>query len=247
VNARDAMPSGGRFILETSAVQLDEGFADQQIPPGKYIMLAVSDTGCGMNEATVSRIFEPFFTTKEAGKGTGLGLATVYGIIKHSAGHILVYSEPRHGTTFKIYLPNAEDKIRLASKPEVETVSPKRQGTTILLVEDDEIMRGLTRQLLKEHGYAVVEVDDGKSALEWLESHPDPIDLLLTDVVMRRMSGPELVERLSVSRPALKVVYMSGYTGELMANRELLKPGVTLIEKPFSRTILLNTIHEKLG
>jgi PAS domain S-box-containing protein len=247
VNARDAMPSGGKFILETSAVQLEEGFAEQHIPPGKYILLAVSDTGCGMNEATVSRIFEPFFTTKEAGKGTGLGLATVYGIVKHSAGHILVYSEPGHGTTFKIYLPSAEDKIGLGSKPETETVSPKRQGTTILLVEDDEIMRGLTRQLLKEHGYTVVEADDGKSALDWLESHPDPIDLLLTDVVMRRMSGPELVERLSVSRPALKVVYMSGYTGELMANRELLKHGVTLIEKPFSRTTLLNTIHEKLG
>jgi PAS domain S-box-containing protein len=249
VNARDAMPGGGKFILETSAVKLDEGFAEQHqaMAPGKYVMLAVSDTGSGMDEATVSRIFEPFFTTKETGKGTGLGLATVYGIVKHRAGHILVYSEPGHGTTFKIYLPSAEDKIGLGSKAEIETVSPKRQGSTILLVEDDEIMRGLTRLLLKEHGYTVVEADDGKSALEWLESHPDPIDLLLTDVVMRRMSGPELVERLSLSRPALKVVYMSGYTGELMANRELLKPGVTLVEKPFSRTTLLNTIHEKLG
>jgi CheY-like chemotaxis protein len=176
-----------------------------------------------------------------------LGLATVYGIVKQSAGHIMVYTERGQGTTFKIYLPNAEHKIGLGSKAEIETVSPKRQGTTILLVEDDEIMRGLTRQLLKEHGYTVVEADDGKSALDWLESHPEPIDLLLTDVVMRRMSGPELVERLSASRPALKVVYMSGYTGELMANREVLKPGVTLLEKPFSRTALLNTIHEKLG
>jgi CheY-like chemotaxis protein len=159
----------------------------------------------------------------------------------------MVYSEPGHGTTFKIYLPSAEHKIGLASKPEVETVTPKRQGTTVLLVEDDEIMRGLTRKLLEEHGYTVVDADDGKSALEWLESHPGPIDLLLTDVVMRRMSGPELVERLSASRPILKVVYMSGYTGELMANREVLKPGVTLLEKPFSRSALLNTIHEKLG
>ena len=249
VNARDAMPGGGKFILETSAVRLDEGIAEQHqaLAPGKYVMLAVSDTGSGMDEATVSRIFEPFFTTKEAGKGTGLGLATVYGIVKQSAGHILVYTEQGQGTTFKIYLPNAEHKIGLGSKTEIENVSPKRQGTTILLVEDDEIMRGLTRQLLKEHGYTVVEADDGKSALDWLESHPEPIDLLLTDVVMRRMSGPELVERLSASRPALKVVYMSGYTGELMANREVLKPGVTLLEKPFSRTALLNTIHEKLG
>ena len=248
VNARDAMPRGGKFILETSAVRFDEDFGEQHqaMAAGKYVVLAVSDTGSGMDETTVSRIFEPFFTTKEAGKGTGLGLATVYGIVKQSAGHILVYSEPGHGTTFKIYLPSAEHKIGLRSKPEVETVSPKRQGTTILLVEDDEIMRSLTKKLLEEHGYTVIEADDGKSALEWVESHPDPIDLLLTDVVMRRMSGPELVQRLNVSRPNLKVVYMSGYTGELMANREVLKPGVTLLEKPFSRTALLNTIHEKL-
>jgi two-component system cell cycle sensor histidine kinase/response regulator CckA len=210
-------------------------------------MLAVSDTGTGMSEDTVSRVFEPFFTTKEAGKGTGLGLATVYGIVKQSAGHIMVYSEPGQGTTFKIYLPSAEYKMGVASKVETETISPKRQGTTILLVEDDEIMRSLTRKLLEEHGYSVVEADDGKSALEWVNSHPDLIDLLLTDVVMRRMSGPELAERLSTSHPTLKVVYMSGYTGELMANREVLKPGVTLLEKPFSRTALLNTIHTSLG
>jgi len=249
VNARDAMPRGGKFILETGAVNFDEDFADQRqaMAAGKYVLLAVSDTGSGMDEATVSRIFEPFFTTKEAGEGTGLGLATVYGIVKQSAGHILVYSEPGCGTTFKIYLPSAEHKIGLASKAEVETVSPKRQGTTILLVEDDEIMRSLTRQLLQEHGYTVVEADDGKSALEWVESHPGPIDLLLTDVVMRRMSGPELAERLNPSHPTLKVVYMSGYTGELMANREVLKPGVTLLEKPFTRAALLNTIYAKLG
>jgi CheY-like chemotaxis protein len=215
--------------------------------PGKYVVLAVSDTGGGMDETTVARIFEPFFTTKEAGKGTGLGLATVYGIVKQSAGHIMVYSEPGQGTTFKIYLPSADHKIGVKSKPEVETVSPKRQGATILLVEDDEIMRSLTRKLLQEHGYTVFEADDGKSALEWVRSHAGPIDLLLTDVVMRRMSGPELVERLSKSRPTLKVVYMSGYTGELMANRQVLKPGVTLLEKPFSRTALLNTIHATLG
>ncbi len=249
VNARDAMPRGGKFILETGAVKFDESFAEQQqaLKPGKYVLLAVSDTGIGMDEATVSRIFEPFFTTKEAGKGTGLGLATVYGIVKQSAGHVMVYSEPGHGTTFKIYLPSAEHKIGLASKPEVESVAPKRQGTTILLVEDDEIMRSLTRKLLEEHGYTVAEADDGKSALEWVEAHPGPIDLLLTDVVMRHMSGPELAERLSASRSSLKIVYMSGYTGELMANREVLKPGVSLLEKPFSRNALLNTVHEKLG
>jgi len=249
VNARDAMPRGGKFILETRAEKFDEAFAEQHqaMAAGKYVLLAVSDTGSGMDEATVSRIFEPFFTTKEVGKGTGLGLSTVYGIVKQSAGHILVYSEPGHGTTFKIYLPSADHKIGLASKPEVETVAPKRQGTTILLVEDDETMRTLTRQLLQEHGYTVIEADDGKSALERVQSHPDPIDLLLTDVVMRRMSGPELVERLSVSHPDLKVVFMSGYTGELIAEREVLKRGVTLLEKPFSRAALLNTIHTALG
>jgi PAS domain S-box-containing protein len=248
VNARDAMPHGGKFILETGAVSFDEAFADQNqaMRPGKYILLAVSDTGHGMDEATMSRIFEPFFTTKDKGKGTGLGLATVYGIVKQSAGHILVYSEPGHGTTFKIYLPSADHKIGLGSKVEVETVGPERQAT-ILLVEDDEIMRSLTRQLLQEHGYTVVEADDGKSALEWAESHPQPVDLLLTDVVMRRMSGPELVERLHPSRPTLKVVYMSGYTGELIAEREMLQRGITLLEKPFSRTTLLNTIHATLG
>jgi PAS domain S-box-containing protein len=249
VNARDAMPRGGKFILETGAVKFDEAFAEQHqaMAAGKYVVLAVSDTGSGMDEATISRIFEPFFTTKELGKGTGLGLATVYGIVKQSAGHILVYSEPGQGTTFKIYLPSADHKIGIGSTAEPETVSPKRQGTTILLVEDDEIMRGLTRQLLQEHGYTVVEADDGKSALEWVQSHPGPVDLLLTDVVMRRMSGPELVERLNASHPTLKVVYMSGYTGELIAEREVLKRGITLLEKPFTRTALLNTIHATLG
>jgi PAS domain S-box-containing protein len=249
VNARDAMPRGGKLILETGAVRFDEDFADQHqtMGAGKYVVLAVSDTGTGMDEDTISRIFEPFFTTKEVGKGTGLGLATVYGIVKQSSGHILVYSEPGHGTTFKIYLPSADHKVGVGSKSEPETISPKREGITILLVEDDEIMRSLTRQLLQEHGYTVVEANDGKSALEWVQSHPVQIDLLLTDVVMRRMSGPELVERLDASHPTLKVIYMSGYTGELMAEREVLKRGITLLEKPFTRTALLNTIHTTLG
>jgi PAS domain S-box-containing protein len=249
VNARDAMPRGGKFILETGAARFDEAFAAQHqaMSAGKYVQLAVSDTGHGMDETTVSRIFEPFFTTKEPGKGTGLGLATVYGIVRQSAGHIFVYSEPGHGTTFKIYLPDAEQKIGAGSKPEADSVSPKSHGSTILLVEDDEIMRHLTRQLLQEHGYTVVEADDGKAALEWLESNPAHIDLLLTDVVMRHMSGPELAERLHTSHPALKVAYMSGYTGELMANRKMLKPGAILLEKPFTRTALLNTVHAMLG
>ncbi len=249
VNARDAMPRGGKLILETAAARFEETLAEQHqnMPPGDYILLAVSDTGSGMDEATVARAFEPFFTTKEMGKGTGLGLATVYGIVKQSAGHILVYSEPGHGTTFKIYLPNADHKIGLASKPDIETVAPTGQGATILLVEDDEIMRNLTRKLLEEHGYIVAEANDGKAALQWVQTHPDEIDLLLTDVIMRNMSGPELVANLTASIPNLKVVYMSGYTGEAIAEREVLKRGINLLEKPFSRTALLNTIHKTLA
>jgi PAS domain S-box-containing protein len=249
VNARDAMPHGGKFILETDAVEVDQPFAEQHRPlvAGKYIMLAVSDTGIGMDRTTLSRIFEPFFTTKELGKGTGLGLATVYGIVKQSGGHTWVYSEPGRGTTFKIYFPSAEHKIGAGAPAESETVVPKRPGTTILLVEDDEIMRSLTRQLLREQGYTVFEAHDGKSALEWVASRPGQIDLLLTDVVMPGIGGPELVERLTASHPGLKVVYMSGYTGELMAEREGLKRDITLLEKPFTRTALLNTLHKTLG
>ncbi len=248
VNARDAMPRGGKFILETDIVDVDQLFAEQHPPlaAGKYVMLAVSDTGTGMDRTVLSRIFEPFFTTKEPGKGTGLGLATVYGIAKQSGGHVWVYSEPGHGTTFKIYLPSAEYKLASASPTELEPSVPKREGATILLVEDDEIMRSLTSQLLREHGYTVVEATNGKSALAWVESNPGQFDLLLTDVVMPGFSGPELVERLIASQPALKVVYMSGYTGELMDASQGLKHG-TLLEKPFTRTSLLNILHETLG
>lgn len=247
VNARDAMPRGGRLILETDLVEFDQHFADQHQPlvPGKYIMLAVSDTGCGMDKDTVSRIFEPFFTTKEPGKGTGLGLSTVYGIAKQSGGHIWVYSEPNQGTTFKVYLPSAEHKLAAPSAAAVDTVVPKRHGSRILLVEDDEIMRTLTSKLLQDQGYAVVEANNGKSALEWTKANPRQIDLLLTDVVMPAVSGPELAERLSRSHPGLKVVYMSGYTGELMEASERLKHG-TLLEKPFTRTALLTTLHKIL-
>jgi len=248
VNARDAMPRGGRFILETDAVEFDEDFSQRHQPqaPGKYVMLAVSDNGIGMDKATVSRIFEPFYTTKEPGKGTGLGLATVYGIVQQSGGHIWVYSEPGRGTTFKVYLPSAEAKLASMSTQEPEPSPLHLQGSTILLVEDDEIMRSLTRQLLREQGYTVVEASNGMTALEWGESHPGQPDLLLTDVVMPRMSGPELAERLTSSSPSLKVVYMSGYTGELMAGSESLRQGF-LLEKPFTRTALLNALHKALA
>jgi hypothetical protein len=248
VNARDAMPHGGRFILETANVQLDDLYAEQHasIKPGRYVMLAVSDTGTGMDADTASRAFEPFFTTKETGKGTGLGLATVYGIVQQCGGNIQLYSELGRGTTFKIYLPSAEDKLGAASEPVVETVAPARSKTTILLVEDDEIMRKMTRKLLQQHGYEVVEAADGKAAVEWVKTHDSEIDLLLTDVVMRGLSGPELATQLGKLRPSMKVMFMSGYTGELIANHEGLS-GSTLLEKPFTRATLLNTLSDALG
>jgi CheY-like chemotaxis protein len=242
------MPHGGRFILETANVQLDDLYAEQHasIKPGRYVMLAVSDTGTGMDADTASRAFEPFFTTKETGKGTGLGLATVYGIVQQCGGNIQLYSELGRGTTFKIYLPSAEDKLGAASEPVVETVAPARSKTTILLVEDDEIMRKMTRKLLQQHGYEVVEAADGKAAVEWVKTHDSEIDLLLTDVVMRGLSGPELATQLGKLRPSMKVMFMSGYTGELIANHEGLS-GSTLLEKPFTRATLLNTLSDALG
>ena len=247
VNARDAMSRGGRFILETDVVEFDQHFADQHQPlvPGKYVMLAVSDNGSGMDREVMSRIFEPFFTTKEQGKGTGLGLSTVYGIAKQSGGHIWVYSEPGRGTTFKVYLPSAEHKLGSASSAGDEAAVPKRKQARILLVEDDDIMRSLTKKMLQENGYSVVEASNGKAAIEWAQSNFGQIDLLLTDVVMPSVSGPELAERMAASHPGLKVIYMSGYTGELMEASERLKHGI-LIEKPFTRTALLNTLHKTL-
>jgi len=248
VNARDAMPSGGKFILQSGTVELDQGFARNHSPmtAGKYVMLAISDNGMGMDSATVSRIFEPFFTTKEPGKGTGLGLATVYGIVKQSGGHVWVYSEPGHGTTFRIYLPSAEHKLETKSAPDAETAIPKAKQATILLVEDDEIMRSLTRQMIEEHGYTVIEASEGNSAMQAVTAHKGKIDLLVTDVVMRGMNGPELAAKLTQANPALKVVFMSGYTGELIADRGVMEQSVTLLEKPFTRTALLNTIHNAL-
>jgi PAS domain S-box-containing protein len=244
VNARDAMPQGGRFILETGTVQLDETFTRQHQPmvAGGYVMLAVSDNGIGMDETVLTRIFEPFFTTKEIGKGTGLGLATVYGLVKQMGGHIWVYSEPHRGTRFKIYIPSAEQKIGVESGAEAKPAVPKQEGGTVMLVEDDEIMRTMTRQLLEEQGFRVLAMPDGKSALEGLRTHSGPVDVLLTDVVMKSMSGPELAAQIIQSNPGVRVVYMSGYTGELIAEREILRNGITLLEKPFTRAALLNAI-----
>jgi PAS domain S-box-containing protein len=247
VNARDAMPRGGKLVLETGEFNFDESFAREHsaMTAGRYVMLAVSDSGVGMDEATRSRVFEPFFTTKETGKGTGLGLATVYGIVKQSRGHILVYSEPGHGTTFKIYLPSAASKLATESATQAEALPPRRESV-ILLVEDDVMMRQLTRKMLEQHGYRVLEAEDGKAALEVIGSSHATIDLILTDVVMKGMNGPELVLRLIESHPAMKVVYMSGYTGELVANQGI-EGGIRLLEKPFTLADLLKTVDAALG
>lgn len=208
-------------------------------------MLAVSDNGMGMEEAIRSRIFEPFFTTKEPGKGTGLGLATVYGIIKQAGGHILVYSEPERGTTFKIYLPSAEEKLGITNEPHDPSLPPRRDGVTILLAEDEGPMRELTRELLENHGYTVLEAEDGASALRVAGASNAHIDLVLTDVVMKNMTGPELVLRLLDSYPTLRVVYMSGYTGELL-DRHSFKSDFRFLEKPFSRSALLRSLDAAL-
>ena len=256
VNARDAMPHGGRLILETAVFDFDESFAREHptISGGRYVMLAVSDSGTGIDETTRSRIFEPFFTTKEL--GTGLGLATVYGIVQQNGGHVWVYSEPGHGTTFKIYLPSAEHKLGTVPAAQAEALPPRRDGTTILLAEDDAVMRRLTRKMLEEHGYKVLEAEDGKSALQIIGpgyagtdpagSHHPRIDLILTDVVMKGMNGPELVLHLIDSHPAMKVIYMSGYTGELVTNQGF-DSGIRLLEKPFTRADLLKTLDAALG
>jgi two-component system, cell cycle sensor histidine kinase and response regulator CckA len=234
VNARDAMPHGGRLTIETAAVDLDEGYTVNHagVVPGRYIMIALSDTGEGMDEATRSRIFEPFFTTKEQGKGSGLGLATVYGIVKQSGGHIWVYSEPGHGTVFKVYLPHAE--AATAALPRDEQPAALKKGwETVLLVEDENAVRALAREVLRRHGYVVLEARHGVDALRLAERHPDDIHLMITDVVMPHMGGRELAERLATARPKMKVLFMSGYTDQAVMHRHI-TPGSAFLQKPFT-------------
>ena len=246
VNARDAMPRGGKLIIETGVFDFDEAFAREHpgMNAGRYAMLAISDNGIGMDEATRSRVFEPFFTTKEMGKGTGLGLATVYGIVQQSGGQVWVYSEVGHGTTFKIYLPSAEKKLVPGTQEAEDVLPPRRDGVTVLLVEDDAVMRRLTRKMLEEHGYGVLEAEDGTAAMK-ISSANTKVDLLLTDVVMKGMTGPDLVLKLMESEPTIKVVYMSGYTGELVTNQR--GDGLRLLEKPFTRTMLLQSLDRALS
>jgi len=246
INARDAMPKGGRITVETAAVELDEAYASRHaaVNPGQYLMLAVADTGSGMDAETRAHIFEPFFTTKQA--GTGLGLATVYGIVKQNNGHIWVYSEPGCGTTFKVYLPVSDD--RTLAPPARPALAGLPSGSeTILLVEDEPAVRDLAREFLELSGYQVLEARGGAEALELARRRTGAIHLLLTDVVMPGIGGRELAERLLAERPELKVLYMSGYTDGTIARRGMVQEGVALLEKPFTRRNLAQRVRELLG
>jgi PAS domain S-box-containing protein len=247
VNARDAMPEGGKLLIETSNVEIDEDYARSHSPmmPGKYVMVVVSDTGCGMDQETQARIFEPFFTTKEKGRGTGLGLATVYGIVKQSGGFIWVSSEPGQGSTFKVYFPRVEEVVPAA---EPSRIRPKlaRGSETVLVVEDEEGVRSLVRETLASQGYKVLEAAGAAQALEIAEQHTEPIHLLLTDVVMPQTGGKELFKRLSPLHPETKVLYMSGYTDDAVVRQGILEAGTFFLQKPFPPNALLLKIREVL-
>jgi PAS domain S-box-containing protein len=248
VNARDAMPGGGRLTIETANTVLDEAYAASHlgVAPGEYVLLTISDTGVGMSAEVQAHLFEPFFTTKGPGKGTGLGLATVYGIVKQSGGHIWVYSEEGRGSAFKIYLPRVETDAASQLRLEGGRQAPSGQET-ILLVEDNPEVRDLARQVLARQGYTVLEAAEGEEALRRAEAHAGPIHLLLTDVVMPGMTGKALAERLGALRPDLKVLYMSGYTDETIAHHGVLEPGVAFLQKPFTSFNLALKVRQVLN
>jgi len=246
VNARDAMPTGGKLTLETADVELDDAYVRTHgsVAAGPHVMLAVSDTGTGMDVATQARIFEPFFTTKNRGEGTGLGLATVYGIVKQSGGSIWVYSELGRGTTFKVYLPQA---VAEGARPPTVAASTVLRGTeTILVAEDQRGIRAVVRAALSRYGYTVLLASDGQEALRIVADHAGPIHLLLTDVVMPLMSGRELVQRLCGTHPHLKVLYTSGYTDDAIVRHGVLEPDAAFLEKPFTPQTLVQKIREVL-
>jgi PAS domain S-box-containing protein len=247
VNARDAMPEGGKLILETAHVELDEAYARQHLgaQAGDFLMLVVSDTGIGMDSQTLARIFEPFFTTKSDGRGTGLGLSTVYGIVKQNNGYIMAYSEVEHGTTFRIYFPRVREAAELRKQKSIQPESAKG-SETILIVEDEEALRELARELLEANGYKVIEAERGETAIRLIENSHNPIDLLLTDVVMPGMGGKQLAKRLLELRPGLRILYMSGYTDDVINNRGVLPEHTLLLPKPFTRAVLLRKVREAL-
>src|SRR5881628_807776 len=248
VNARDAMPNGGKLTLETSNVDLDESYASDHYPAraGPFVLLAVSDTGIGMNEETQAHMFEPFFTTKEKGKGTGLGLATVYGIIKQSGGFIWVYSEVGHGTTFKLYLPRVEELAERAAAPAPARTRPARGTETVLVVEDEAPVRNVARQVLERHGYSVLEAPSAEAALDIATRYSGTIHLLLTDVVMPGLNGRELASRLADLRPDARVIFMSGYTDDAVTRHGVLEPGSAYVQKPFTPDAIARRVREVL-
>ncbi|MGB8582579.1 MAG: ATP-binding protein [Candidatus Sulfotelmatobacter sp.] len=247
VNARDAMPQGGKLIIETHNAELDKTAVAQHsyAKPGEYVVLSVSDTGCGMDKETLAHIFEPFFTTKGLGKGTGLGLSTVYGIVKQSEGYVWVYSELGKGARFKIYWPRTTKEAQ-ALAPLSEPLALPTGSETILLVEDDDSMRELTRNCLASVGYTILSTPDGEAAIRVASQQDGPIQLLLTDVVMPGLSGRQLAESLAAYRPEMKVLYMSGYTADLIADHGVLESNIALLEKPFTQEALLNNVRRVL-
>jgi CheY-like chemotaxis protein len=247
VNARDAMPKGGRLTVETSDVELDSTYARDHVTvkPGPYVMLAVSDTGMGMSRETMAHIFEPFFTTKESGRGTGLGLSTVYGIVKQSGGYIWVYSEPGMGTTFKVYLPRVAEQVE-SKGAAVEPPVARKGSETVLLVEDDEGVRVLTSMILSANGYQVLLAQDAAAAERLSEKHAGAIHLLLTDIIIPGTSGRELAKRITKQHPDTRVLYMSGYTDNVLAQGGILEPGVAFLQKPFTPAALVQKVRDVL-
>jgi CheY-like chemotaxis protein len=245
INARDAMPTGGVLVMATRNVVLDDAYVNEHLEArvGPHVMLYVSDTGEGMDEATKSRLFEPFFTTKEKGRGTGLGLSTVYGIVRQSGGSIWVDSETGRGTTFEILLPCAADTPDISAPRSVE-VSERGGTETILLVEDDEQVRTVAHEILRRNGYVVLEARDADEALAVSSEHPGTIDLLLTDVVMPKMNGRELARKLASLRSDTRVLFMSGYTSGVIVQRDIVEAGVSLVQKPFTPDVLLKKVRE---
>jgi PAS domain S-box-containing protein len=247
MNARDAMPKGGRLTVETCNVDLDSTYARDHVSvkPGAYVMLAVSDTGMGMSPETVAHIFEPFFTTKESGRGTGLGLSTVYGIVKQSGGYIWVYSEPGQGTTFKVYLPRVQELAE--TRPEVVKVPEVRKGTeTVLLVEDEDAVRELASMILNANGYRVLPARNGEEAEQFCANHAGEIHLVLTDIMMPGTSGRELARRITTRHPRARVLYMSGYTDNVLAQGGVLEEGVSFLQKPFTPAVLAQKVRDVL-